>query len=413
MLATTEVFLGPNATRQVTATLRGKRVLRTAQLGGLGASAPTTPTVTGSATKYGTTTPPPGSKTVDEESCARGGPYASLKLGAQFVGELEQTMMRYGMMQGNADPWVLKLASDGLPSANDAAWPWLMKMAFADSKQVYDIWLPRFKIDKAYFKECQELINRLAVARRGTPAGIIGSILSKTLVPVAKTVEENPALLFAAPLAVWGISTLVTGGAAAGGAAASSAPAATAATAVPATATITPTVLTAATPIVTGAGITTAGALTTAATTASAVGAGAKILDAVETAGVIDKAKEIAPKIIEGVNTARTVAAVANGEVPPPPIDIGDGSLADWAAAIGEQYVAGQISETERAMLQAEVQRLQTEVASQAQSGVPYYPSSQVPVVVQGAMADKKEGNETLNLLLLAAIPLVAILAQK
>lgn len=411
-LATAKVFLGPQAEQSAAIGITRKTRGDLKGLGAAPTAKPKSSATGGSATKYMEPVTPSTNKTVDENNCARGGPYASQKLGSAFVSELEQAMMRYGMMQGRADPWIIKLSSEGVPKATDAAWPWLMNMAFADPKQVYDIWLPRFGFDKLYFKDCQTYINKLAVERRGTPGGIIGKILSKTLVPVAKTVEENPALLFAAPLAVWGASTLITGGAAAGSATAAAAPAASA---VPTSAIVTPTALTATTPVIAAsaapvvasavpAAITAAaggGALSTAATVASAAGAAQQALSGAETAGAIVKAKEIAPKIVEGVNTARTVAAVANGEIPPPPISIGDGNLVDWATAIADQYVQHEMSEREKELVAQRIAEMQAQTSIQAPMPTMYQPSSQLPPEVTAAMAQSKQNQ---NLLIIAAI---------
>lgn len=422
LLATSKVFLGGNASRIVLNTIEGKRSklvptgIKGANgrrgLAGLGEKTTITPEMM---------TGPPMAKIGDTGIEAVDG-----RLTPAIIAEYDQLEMQYAM-SGNVPPWNYPFSSNY--KAGDSSWPLILTLYFAGNQipggtagagadMAFRVgMLSKPSISKDEINRVVREVNRVAQERRGTPGGIVGKLVNSTIVPVARVVEENPALLFVAPVATAmiagaasgaGVFSAFTGGGSAAGTAAAAAPAATtAATAAPAAAAAAPTAATLA-PVALPASavpIATGGALTTATTAATAAAAIPKL------APIIDKAKEIAPKVVEGVNTARTVAAVANGDVPPPPIDIGDGSLTDWASAIAEQYITGKLSDAERERLTREIQTLQNQAAANAPASVPYTPAAQVPGQIQAAMAEKKDDN-LLLVLLAAGIPLAALLLQ-
>lgn len=234
-----------------------------------------------------------------------------------------------------------------------------------------------------------------------TPAG---GIIGKTVTALAP-IMLNSKLWLAISLAVitWGLAAPAIGGGAAagGGGAATTTEAATAATGATATAGATVAPLTAAhaaametalAPIV-------APAAAISATTATTTGAGI--------IGILDNVKKAAPKVVDAVNTANTIKAVAKGEVPPPPIDIGSGSMTDWATAIGEQLISGKMTDLEKQQLESQIRLLQQQAAPYASGG--YQPSSAVPPEIQQAMQAESERQGTKDMLLWIALPLLAV----
>lgn len=71
-------------------------------------------------------------------------------------------------------------------------------------------------------------------------------------------------------------------------------------------------------------------------------------------ASIVTKAKAIAPKVVKAVNAARTVEAVANGEMPPPPVELEGDNFKEWGASLAEQYLERRVSERGEQMAEAE-----------------------------------------------------------
>lgn len=121
------------------------------------------------------------------------------------------------------------------------------------------------------------------------------------------------------------------------------------------------------------AGAATAASLATKAGTAAALKTGAGIASATAAAasgvasaatsagGIIGAAAKAAPYATKIINGASTVRALADGELPPPPISLGDGSLTDYANLVGEKLAERELgkkmSEQEAIMLKQLIER--------------------------------------------------------
>jgi hypothetical protein len=245
-----------------------------------------------------------------------------------------------------------------------------------------------------------EVGNARAAAR--TPAG---GLIGKTVNALAPIMLNKKAwIVIAIAVVTWGLAAP-----AAAGAGASSAGTATASTA--ATGTGAGGIATAQSALTAGASAAASGGAATAAGAGAVVAKGAAAASSI--GGVVQKAKTIAPKIVEGINTARTVSAVANGEVPPPPIDIGSGSMTDWASAIAQEYIAGELSDAQQKALDEQIRLLQANAKPYAGAGDQYAPSSQVPREVQEAMQSSASNRDTLLLLLALGVPILFFMASE
>jgi hypothetical protein len=147
----------------------------------------------------------------------------------------------------------------------------------------------------------------------------------------------------------------------------------------------------------------------------------AKIGGAISGAGSIAAAaKDTIPKVIDGVNAARTIEAIKNGEVPPPPINLEGDNFTDWAFAIAQNELESQtqekISEQEAMILREEIedqQRIAAAELSRQQIPVQQYPMQQVPPQVQVVMAGEQKTDDTMKMVLMAGIPIAAMLLMK
>ena len=84
------------------------------------------------------------------------------------------------------------------------------------------------------------------------------------------------------------------------------------------------------------------------------------------------------------INTKRTIEAVVNGELPPPPISLGDGSLTDFASITGEKILQDQL---QRKLTEAEEKMLLAEIERQRQYLAQFEPAH-APVVNSGLPAE-------------------------
>lgn len=143
--------------------------------------------------------------------------------------------------------------------------------------------------------------------------------------------------------------------------------------------------------------------------TATAVGKGLGVASTI--AGAAKKYAPVAEKVI---NSARTVAAVAKGELPPPPISLGDGNFTDYATAVGksiiESKLARKIREEEEQLLRAQVEAQRRDLARYAPLHAPIVNTGLHPelVAAQRARADQALGEGTWMKVLLIGLPVVA-----
>ncbi len=137
-------------------------------------------------------------------------------------------------------------------------------------------------------------------------------------------------------------------------------------------------------------------------------------------ASIGSAAAAIIPKVVSGVNTAATVKAIANGEVPPPPINLEGDNFTDWAMSIAtdqiEKDLARKLNDQEQAMLRAEVQEQQRQgnlLLQQSPQPVYMQPYQQVPAPVQMVMAGEAQKDDTMKTMLMMGIPIAAMLIMR
>jgi hypothetical protein len=131
-------------------------------------------------------------------------------------------------------------------------------------------------------------------------------------------------------------------------------------------------------------------------------------------------AAAIIPKVIDGVNAARTVKAIKDGEVPPPPISLQGDNFTDWAFAIAQNELEAKtqekISEQEAMILREERQDQQRIVEREqrlTQQPIQQYPYPQVSPEVQVVMQGEQKTDDTMKFALMAGIPVLAMLLMK
>lgn len=168
-------------------------------------------------------------------------------------------------------------------------------------------------------------------------------------------------------------------------------------------------------------------AVTTKATTAAAITtkAGAIAATAAETTTFFQTVQSGGNALLEYVNKARTIEAIANGEMPPPPISIVGDTFTDWAMTVvkdqiakeaqqramelGQEYIARKLTEAEEAQLRAEIQAMQAELAALMPAGISATPDARVPAEVQAASAalalKEKQAQDAWLMALAIAVP--------
>lgn len=132
--------------------------------------------------------------------------------------------------------------------------------------------------------------------------------------------------------------------------------------------------------------------------------------------------KSGANNVLQYVNKARTVEAIAKGELPPPPIGITGNSFKEWvfnvakqeiqneakqkAAELGQEYIQRELTKQEEQKIRDEIATMQRELERLIPETLPKEPSPNVPSIVQKRMIDEKQASEQMNNILLVAAPL-------
>lgn len=116
-----------------------------------------------------------------------------------------------------------------------------------------------------------------------------------------------------------------------------------------------------------------------------------------------------AQQLTNYVNQARTVEAIVNGEMPPPPIGVTGDSFREWAFDVAKdefmKETQRQMTAAEEAQLQREIAQMQTELERLIPANTPMQPSAGVPFAVQETMAKQKTDSAQLNQIITIAIP--------
>ena len=116
-----------------------------------------------------------------------------------------------------------------------------------------------------------------------------------------------------------------------------------------------------------------------------------------------------AQALTDYVNKARTIEAMANGEMPPPPIDLTGDSFTEWAMIEAKKELEKQgikyLTEQQEKEMLAEIRRMQNEAARNLPPNIPMSPGTNLNRDVQNIMLQEKEKNKNLSNILLFAVP--------
>lgn len=110
-------------------------------------------------------------------------------------------------------------------------------------------------------------------------------------------------------------------------------------------------------------------------------------------ASLLSIVAENAPKVINTINTTRTITAMAKGELPPPPIRPMDGSFTDWAMLVAQDKLQRKLTEAEEELLLEQIMSGQQGLALYGGNS-PQTAGSLDPriVAIQGQEKDKIPG---------------------
>lgn len=185
-----------------------------------------------------------------------------------------------------------------------------------------------------------------------------------------------------------------------------------------------------------GFGAATGGVVGTGAGTAAGGAAGATAGTAASGAAQATwfaKFQTTANTFLSYVNNARTIKAIVDGEMPPPPISITGASFREWATIVakkelkdaaiekalemGTEYVAKKMTEKEEAKLRKEIAEMQKQLIAMTPKEVINAPPEPSPLLaaplrkIQQIEIDKKaQSDKTLETLLAVSIPAILIL---
>lgn len=168
----------------------------------------------------------------------------------------------------------------------------------------------------------------------------------------------------------------------------------------------------------TGGGSASAAGATAAEGAGAAVSTAAGAAEAAEAATLFTKIKSGSAGLLGYVNQGRTIEAIANGELPPPPIGIAGDSFKEWATNIAKkelkdeamEYVsekaADEIVKKEEQKIRAEIEMMQRELMKLVPEDSPMRPNANLSPEVQAKMVQEKERAQELNTGLAIAVPL-------
>lgn len=135
----------------------------------------------------------------------------------------------------------------------------------------------------------------------------------------------------------------------------------------------------------------------------------------------VTKVGSMASKAIAAVNAGRTVKAIKDGEVPPPPIEVTGDAFKEWALKeAAEEFMESEqrkMTREEEALMEREIAAMQAELARMAPPSTPKTPDPRVSPAVQQIQAAEVQKNKTeastLKTALLIAAPLALLILTK
>ena len=112
-----------------------------------------------------------------------------------------------------------------------------------------------------------------------------------------------------------------------------------------------------------------------AASAAAAKGAAGAAVGAVKAGGLVAAAAKAVPIATGVINSVRTIKAIKDGELPPPPISIGDGNFSDYASLVARELaqreMGKRITQSEQDLLDQYVEQERRRLAA---AEVPHLP---------------------------------------
>ena len=146
-----------------------------------------------------------------------------------------------------------------------------------------------------------------------------------------------------------------------------------------------------------------------AAEAATGAASGAATGGIATSAGTSAKIFAGAQQLTEQINQARTINAIVNGEMPPPPIGVSGNSFREWAFNVAkDEFIKDaqrQMTQSEEIQLQREIAQMQSELERLIPANTAMQPSAGVPLAVQKTMLEQKKNSEELNQILMIAVP--------
>jgi len=144
---------------------------------------------------------------------------------------------------------------------------------------------------------------------------------------------------------------------------------------------------------------------------------------------ILTRAQTLVPKVLDGVNKARTVNALVKGEIPPPPIGLDGNNFKEWGLSLAEQMLekemGDKLSDTQRKLAQAEMKNEMDYIAARAQqiadleararnlTQIPIQTNPNLsPQIIQMQQAERINGGVDKDMLTMAAVIGIPILAM-
>lgn len=140
-----------------------------------------------------------------------------------------------------------------------------------------------------------------------------------------------------------------------------------------------------------------------------------------QSSGMFAAIKAKGNTILDYVNQGRTIKAIADGEIPPPPVSITGNSFLEWGFQVAKDELMKEqqrkLTRAEEEALKREIQLIQSQLEQRA-GNVPKSPSPAVPEPVQRrqqqiVIEQEKKKGDLLPVMLAVGLPALLIIAMK